>query len=90
MDNKIVIKEIDKLVSVVSKERVVSEYIIYYMVGDVKVEAHTELGDEAKKIRVNEILLKHFINDTEFSLGDNTYPIEEIPFHKVYNIKQKK
>jgi hypothetical protein len=78
MDNKIVIKEIDKLVSVVSKERVVSEYIIYYMVGDVKVEAHTELGDEAKKIRVNEILLKHFINDTEFSLGDNTYPIEDM------------
>ena len=86
MEKKIVIKEIDKLVSVVSKERVVTEYLIYYMVGDAKVEAYTELGDEAKKLRVNELLLKHIISDN-FVMGDTIYPIEEISFKEVYKIK---
>ena len=86
MEKKIVIKEIDKLVSVVSKERVVTEYIIYYMVGNQKVEAYTEMGDEAKKLRVNELLLKHIIGDN-FVMGDIEYPIEEISFKEVYNIK---
>lgn len=86
MDRKIVIKEIDKLVSVVSPQRVVTEFIIYYMVDGIKVEAHTELGDESKKIRVNEMLLNHFINEN-FNVGDVDYPIEEISFKEVYNIK---
>lgn len=87
MEKKIVIKEIDKLVSVVSKERVVTEYLIYYMIGDAKVEAYTELGDDAKKLRVNELLLKHIISDNFVMGDDSVYPIEKISFKEVYNIK---
>lgn len=87
MKQKILIKEIDKLVSVVSQSRVVTEYIIYYMVDDNKVEAYTEFGDNAKNIRVNEILLKHFIIDNENIILSDI--IEEVSFEEVYNIKKK-
>jgi hypothetical protein len=85
MEQKILIKEIDKLVSVVSQSRVVTEYIIYYIVDGNKVEAYTEFGDNAKNIRVNEMLLKHFVTDNnKITLEDI---IEEVSFEELYNIK---
>lgn len=62
MDKKIIIKTIDKLKSSVHKGREISEFLISVAVdnGKTQIEAHTELGDEAKRLRVNELLLNHF------------------------------
>lgn len=60
---KIVIKEIDRLNSTVHKPKSISEYLIYIMLDDVKLKAYTEIGEAAKKERVNELLLTHFITE---------------------------
>jgi len=60
---KIVIKEIDRLNSTVHKPKSISEYLIYVMLDDVKLKAYTEIGEAAKKERVNELLLTHFITE---------------------------
>ena len=82
MNKKIVIKEIDKLVSVVNKDRVINEYIVYVMHGSTKIEAHIELGDEAMKLRATELSVLH---GSDFDI-----PIERVVFEKMYNIKTKK
>lgn len=68
--DKIVIKEIDKYTSHLFKDKMISEYIIYLISEEgVKKEAYMEIGEEAKKLRVNELLLnnfeynEHIIND---------------------------
>lgn len=59
--DKIVIKEIDKYTSHLFKDKMIPEYIIYLMSEEgVKKEAYTEIGEEAKKLRVNELLLNNF------------------------------
>lgn len=69
MDKKIVIKEIDKLISTVYSGRIVSEYLIYVMQSPqeytnyMPVEAYTEIGENAKNIRVNELILVHFTSE---------------------------
>ena len=47
MDKKIVVKEIDKLKSSLHKDRIVTEYLIYLMLGDntQPLEAYTEFGE---------------------------------------------
>jgi len=60
---KIVIKEIDRFNSTVHKPKSVSEYLIYIVLDDVKIKAYTEIGESAKKERVNELLLTHFITE---------------------------
>jgi hypothetical protein len=57
---KILIKEIDKFASKNFRNKTISEYIIYFIDGDVKISAHTEYGEQAKKDRVNTILLTNF------------------------------
>jgi hypothetical protein len=52
---QIVVKEIDRLKSSKHKNRVISEYIIYRMVGDTIIEAFTELGDENKERKLKEL-----------------------------------
>ena len=68
--DKIVIREIDKYTSHLFKDKMKSEYIIYLMSEEgVKKEAYMEIGEEAKKLRVNELLMnnfeynEHIIND---------------------------
>ena len=84
---KIVIKESDRLVSTVHKDRVVSEYIIYIVVvldgQAVIAEAHTEIGDDAKKLRVNELIVEHFMTDGKSleELNENI-DIQEISFEE--------
>ncbi len=85
MSKKIVIKEIDKLVSVVNKDRVINEYIVYVMHGSTKIEAHTELGDAAMKLRATELAVQHGITGSNFDM-----PIERVTFEEMYKIKLKK
>lgn len=79
---RIVIKEIDKLVSVVNKDRVITEYIVYLMYGLNKIEAYTELGDIAMRIRATELAVINDINNEDIEL-----PIELVTFEEMYNIK---
>jgi len=79
---RIVIKEIDKLVSVVNKDRVITEYIVYLMYGSNKIEAYTELGDIAMRIRATELAVINDINNEDIEL-----PIELVTFEEMYNIK---
>lgn len=59
--DRILIKEIDKYTSSVFKNKTVSEYMIYLMTEDgVKKEAYLEMGLEAKKLRVNQLLMDNF------------------------------
>ncbi len=87
MEKRIVIKEIDKLASAVHKDRIVTEYLIYlmqspYLSNEMALEAHTEFGDDAKNIRVNELLITHFdITDNEIPKG----LIEVITFDEYIN-----
>lgn len=82
MNKKIVIKEIDKLLSALHKDRVVTEYIIYVIIDGNYVqplEAYTEFGDTAKKNRVNELILLHFITEGNEQINNEDI-IEEITF----------
>jgi hypothetical protein len=79
---RIVIKEIDKLVSVVNKDRVITEYIVYLMYGSNKIEAYTELGDIAMRIRATELAVINDINNDDIEL-----PVERVTFEEMYNIK---
>jgi hypothetical protein len=85
MDKKIIIKEVDKLLSALHKDRVVTEFLIYVMNdgNSSPLEAYTELGDDAKNTRVNELILLHFIDDNykegEFNKEDI---IQEISFEE--------
>lgn len=70
---KILIKEIDRLKSTTYKKKCVSEYLIYVMLDDIKLNAYTEIGEKSKKERVNDLLLTHFITEK-----NNKISIDEI------------
>jgi hypothetical protein len=76
----ILIKEIDQLQSNLHNDRVVSEYLIYLMQNDVKLECYSELGKEAKDMRVNELIVSNF--DLEIALEDI---IQEVTFEELIN-----
>lgn len=81
---RIVIKEIDRLMSSINKDRVVSEYIIYVKLTDCgkMIEAHTVFGESAKSEMVNRLLFEHFECDDFRSSNKNliTEVIDEINF----------
>lgn len=52
---KIVIKEIDKLRSTLHKDKVVTEFLIYFIENDVKIATFIELGETNKDNRISEI-----------------------------------
>ena len=61
---KIVIKEIDRYTSKTFKNKSISEYLIYVTLSDgQKLYAYTEIGNEAKNLRVNELIVKYFMKD---------------------------
>jgi hypothetical protein len=69
VNKKILIKEIDKYQSTTFEDKELSEYLIYLMEDDVKVSAFTELGEKAKKDRINTMFLSSFpltINKDEY------------------------
>ena len=85
MSKKIVIKEIDKLISLKHKGRVIVEYLIYMMEksgSDFRpIAAYTEIGEEAKNIRVNELILLHFMSDNQSQIN-NEEIIENVVFEQ--------
>ena len=74
MDKKIIIKTIDTFKSTVHKGREINEYLISLALDGAKtqIEAHTELGEDAKRFRVNDMLVEHFpsLNLTKEDLKD--------------------
>jgi len=92
---KIIIKEIDKLISTLHKNRVISEYLIYLMYendgNSAPLEAYTELGVEAKNTRVNELILLHFIPDNyNGNEIDKNQIIQEVTFEEYTKQLEKK
>jgi hypothetical protein len=77
MEKKILIKEIDKLKSTTTKDKFISQYIIYYMVNEARVEAFIEFGDEAMNLRVNELALTKF-EDYDFNPDIEKITLEEL------------
>ena len=65
---RIAIREIDRFTSQMHEGRIISEYIIYLYQNDVTLACYTEIGNEAKNIRVNEMILESPISE----------PIEQI------------
>ena len=78
---KIVIKEIDRLTSELYTNKVVSEYLIYLLDGDNRESAYIVLGEDAKKDRVNELLVKHFITNENIKININDV-VEELALSK--------
>ena len=71
MENKkIIVKEFDRLHSKTFKGKFISEYIIYLMDNDIKLETYTEIGNKAKNERLEMI--------TSSNKEDYKYIIEEI------------
>lgn len=75
-EKKIIIKEIDQYKSQSFKNKTISEYLIYLMEGDVKVSAFTEIGEQAKKQRIQMVMESSF--PTTLSKDDYKDYIEEI------------
>lgn len=73
---RIVIKELNK-------SETVSEYIIYLMIGEMKtpIKAFTEIGEDNKNLRVNEMILEHFV-DHETLNTHNKIILEDIIFEE--------
>ena len=72
---KILIKEIDRYHSKKKGKSFISEYLIYLMFDNTNIETHIEIGESAKKERVNMLLIDTIPNLTQFELEDI---IEEI------------
>lgn len=69
MGKNIIIKEIDRYLSKKHKNKQISEYLIYVTLEDgQKISAYTEIGEEAKKIRVNELLIEHFYQNNNLNV----------------------
>lgn len=70
MNKKILIKKIS------------NKYVIYYIINSINVEAYIEHCVEDKKIRINELLVKHFIGNGE-NLDKIEPTIEEITINSI-------
>lgn len=55
---KIIIKEIDRYYSQRNTKKYVSEYLIYVTVDGINVQCFNEIGEQAKKERVNMLLVE--------------------------------
>jgi hypothetical protein len=83
---RIVIKEIDRLKSKTNKTKIVSEYLIYVMLNhdgeDIKLKAFSEIGEENKISRINQIILEDFTTNETLSLSNKHNIIQEITFEE--------
>lgn len=61
MDKKIIVKRIDTLKSTTHKNREINEYLISVAIdnAETQIEAYTEFGEDAKRFRVNDMLVAH-------------------------------
>lgn len=81
---RILIKESDQFTSSLHEGRTVSEYLVYLMKEDRPIECYLELGEDAKKYRVNELLYNHFGVVNKLSLDEILY---EVSFEEFKNQK---
>jgi hypothetical protein len=80
---KIIVKEIDKFHSTLFKDKIVTEYLIYYIEGNRK-KAFTEMGEQARDSRLGKLL------DEYCELDDNSiYHDIIIEFVKFENYKNQ-
>ena len=65
------------LIKEIIKNKFISEFLIYYVVGSSKVEAYLEFSDEDVKYRVTELAVKYF-EEEEFkpSIKKITYKLK--------------
>lgn len=82
---KIIVKETDRLFSKLHKGKFVSEYLIYLDLDgfNVNIQAHIEIGVEAKNFRVNEMIYEYFTDENNNINSDGI--VEEIPFEEINN-----
>lgn len=76
---KIIIKEIDRYYSKKLGKKHISEYLIYVTVDGINTQCFNEFGEEAKKERVNMLLLETCMPLNAAVLDDI---IEEITLYK--------
>jgi hypothetical protein len=55
---KIIVKEIDRFYSRKRGKNYISEYLIYVTIDGINTQCFNELGDQAKRERVNMLLLE--------------------------------
>lgn len=73
--HKIVVREIDRYKSQLHKDKVESEYAIYFKLKEgISLECHTVIGEKAKKDLVNELILTHFVSQN----NNNKIDVEDI------------
>lgn len=66
MENKlIIVKEIDKLSSKMHKGKIVKEFLVYYSVNSVLVDAFTIFGDNEKNLKTNELISKYSLTEND-------------------------
>lgn len=76
---KIIIKEIDRYYSKKLGKKHISEYLIYVTIDGINTECFNEFGEEAKKERVNMLLLETCLPLNKTVLNEI---IEEITLYK--------
>jgi hypothetical protein len=79
---KIIVKEIEQYTSTFRKDKTVSEYMIYLVMDNNKIiSANLELGEDNKRLRVNELLLQHFASLDTLQVNNVNEIVEEIAFN---------
>lgn len=80
---KILVKEIEQYKSTFRKDKMISEYMIYLVMDNNKiVSANLELGEDNKRLRVNELLLQYFSSPNTLQVNNANEIVEEIPFNE--------
>jgi len=86
---RIIIKEIDKYSSRLYKGKTISEYLIYVEVNGTRVHAYTELGEDAKQERVNQLIVEHLISSDTKTINKDEI-IEEFCLEEILKGKNGK
>jgi len=82
MEKKIIVKEISRYSNELFEGKTISEYLIYEALEDgTKISAHIEIGEEAKNLRVNELLVTNELVDSYKSNPQEV--VEEITFQEI-------
>lgn len=76
----ILIKEIDVLRSKMHRGKKITEYLVYLIENDIKLACYSEIGVDAKNLRVNELISEFY--PTHKSPEDI---IKEISFEQLIN-----
>jgi len=85
MNKRIVVKEIDKFVSVTDTSKVAMEYIVYIMVGEIKVKAYTVIGIDGlsyilQQIPINDFKEGEWNEKVQFDLHDTLMSLDSYSF----------